>query len=107
MRQFFSPNWSIVILWHLTTDDNVIVWWCDSKAVNLLSSFVGIEPLDNVRLLDQKAKTHIVVPRPAIVDNRTSSWEALTLIYYRRCSNSPLDPEGGTCTFGGTLSQWQ
>lgn len=61
--------------------------------------------LGNVRHWDRKAKTHIMVPRPDIVDT-TSSWEALTfLVCYLRCINSALDPEGGTCTLGGTLLQ--
>lgn len=45
-------------------EDNIIVRWYDNKAVNLLSSFVGIEPLGNVRRWDRKAKTYIMVPRP-------------------------------------------
>lgn len=49
-------------------EDNIIVRWYDNKAVNLLSSFVGVEPLGNVRRWDRKAKTYIMVPRPAIVD---------------------------------------
>lgn len=49
-------------------ENNIIVRWYDSKAVNLLSSFVGVEPLGNVRRWDRKAKSYIMVPRPAIVD---------------------------------------
>uniref|UniRef100_A0A3Q1H8P7 PiggyBac transposable element-derived protein domain-containing protein n=1 Tax=Anabas testudineus TaxID=64144 RepID=A0A3Q1H8P7_ANATE len=49
-------------------EDLIIVKWFDNKAVNLISSFVGIEPLGNVKRWDQKAKSHIMVPRPAIVD---------------------------------------
>uniref|UniRef100_A0A8C6UI16 PiggyBac transposable element-derived protein domain-containing protein n=1 Tax=Neogobius melanostomus TaxID=47308 RepID=A0A8C6UI16_9GOBI len=49
-------------------EDNIIVRWYDNKAVNLLSSFVGVEPLGNVKRWDRKAKTYIMVPRPAIVD---------------------------------------
>uniref|UniRef100_A0A3B4X7W6 PiggyBac transposable element-derived protein domain-containing protein n=1 Tax=Seriola lalandi dorsalis TaxID=1841481 RepID=A0A3B4X7W6_SERLL len=41
-------------------DNNIIVRWCDNKAVNLLSSFIGIEPVGNVK--------HIMVPRTAIVE---------------------------------------
>lgn len=49
-------------------EDNIIVRWFDNKAVNLLSSFVGIEPLGNAKHWARKAKTYIMVPRPAIVD---------------------------------------
>ena len=37
-------------------EDNIIVRWCDNKAVNLLSSFVGIEPLGSVKRWDRKSK---------------------------------------------------
>uniref|UniRef100_A0A3Q3EL87 PiggyBac transposable element-derived protein domain-containing protein n=1 Tax=Labrus bergylta TaxID=56723 RepID=A0A3Q3EL87_9LABR len=40
----------------------------NNKAVNLISSFVGIEPVGNVKRWDRKSKTHIMVPRPAIVE---------------------------------------
>ena len=46
----------------------IILRWYDNKTVNLLSSFVAVEPLGNVRSWDRKAKTYIMVPRPAIVD---------------------------------------
>uniref|UniRef100_A0A667Z5P7 PiggyBac transposable element-derived protein domain-containing protein n=1 Tax=Myripristis murdjan TaxID=586833 RepID=A0A667Z5P7_9TELE len=49
-------------------EDNIIVRWYDNKAVNLLSSFVGVKPLGNVKCWDRKAKTHLMVPRPAIVE---------------------------------------
>lgn len=46
----------------------IIVRWCDNKPVNLLSSFVGIEPEGEVRRWDRKTKTYVMVPRPAIVE---------------------------------------
>lgn len=46
----------------------IIVRWFDNKAVNLLSSYVGIEPTGSVKRWDRKTKTHIMVPRPAIVE---------------------------------------
>ena len=49
-------------------DNNSIVRGYDNKAVNLISSFVGIEPVGNVKRWDRKSKTHIMVPRPAIVE---------------------------------------
>ncbi|XP_077376451.1 piggyBac transposable element-derived protein 2 [Festucalex cinctus] len=49
-------------------DHDVVVRWYDGKAVNLLSSFVGVEPLRNVKRWDPKAKRHVAVPTPAIVD---------------------------------------
>ncbi|XP_065820319.1 piggyBac transposable element-derived protein 3-like [Labrus bergylta] len=49
-------------------ENNIVVRWYDNKAVNLISSFVGIEPAGNVKRWDRKSKTHIMVPRPAIVE---------------------------------------
>ncbi|XP_016530850.1 piggyBac transposable element-derived protein 2-like [Poecilia formosa] len=49
-------------------ENDIIVRWYENKAVNLLSSFVGVEPLGSVKRWDRKAKTHIMVPRPTIVD---------------------------------------
>ncbi|XP_028658930.2 piggyBac transposable element-derived protein 3-like [Erpetoichthys calabaricus] len=46
----------------------IIVRWCDNKTVNLLSSFVGVEPVTNVKRWDRKSKMYIMVPRPAIVE---------------------------------------
>ncbi len=46
----------------------IIVRWCDSKAVNLVSSFVGITPQGQVKRWDRKTKTYVMVPRPAIVE---------------------------------------
>ena len=50
-------------------EENIVRWY-DNKAVNLLSSFVGVELLGNVKRwkINRKAKTYITVPRPAIVD---------------------------------------
>ncbi|XP_039666277.1 piggyBac transposable element-derived protein 3 [Perca fluviatilis] len=50
-------------------DNNIIVRWYENKAVNLISSFVGTEPEGSVKRWDRKSKTHIMVPRPAIVEN--------------------------------------
>ncbi|XP_061759480.1 piggyBac transposable element-derived protein 2-like [Nerophis ophidion] len=49
-------------------EDHIIVRWYDNKPVDLLSSFVGVEPLGHVKRWDRKAQTHIMVPRPAIVE---------------------------------------
>lgn len=49
-------------------DNNIIVRLYDNKAVNLISSFVGTEPVGNVKRWDRKSKTHIMVPRRAIVE---------------------------------------
>uniref|UniRef100_A0A3Q3E559 PiggyBac transposable element-derived protein domain-containing protein n=1 Tax=Labrus bergylta TaxID=56723 RepID=A0A3Q3E559_9LABR len=49
-------------------ENNIVVRWYDNKAVNLISSFVGTEPVGNVKRWDRKSKTHIMVPRPAIVE---------------------------------------
>uniref|UniRef100_A0A3Q3LI23 PiggyBac transposable element-derived protein domain-containing protein n=1 Tax=Labrus bergylta TaxID=56723 RepID=A0A3Q3LI23_9LABR len=49
-------------------ENNIVVRWYDNKAVNLISFFVGIEPVGNVKRWDRKSKTRIMVPRPAIVE---------------------------------------
>lgn len=49
-------------------ENNIIVRWYNNKAVNLISSFVGIEPVGNVKHWDCKSKTHIMVTRPVIVE---------------------------------------
>ncbi|KAJ8259928.1 hypothetical protein GJAV_G00175100 [Gymnothorax javanicus] len=45
-----------------------MVRWYDNRVVNLLSSFVGIEPVTMARRWDRQKKEHIEVPKPAIVD---------------------------------------
>ncbi|CAL9686005.1 unnamed protein product [Knipowitschia caucasica] len=49
-------------------DNIIIVRWNDNKPVNLLSSYVGIEPMGSVKRWDRKSKTYMMVPRPAIVE---------------------------------------
>ena len=52
----------------LLSDENIIiVRWFDNKPVNLISSYVAVEPIDSVRRYDQREKTYIDVPRPSIV----------------------------------------
>ena len=41
--------------------------WFDNKPVNLISSYVAVEPIDSVKRYDQREKTYIDVPRPSIV----------------------------------------
>ena len=45
----------------------VIVQWFDKKPVNLISSFIGIEPVDNMKRYDAEQHKYIGVPRPYIV----------------------------------------
>lgn len=54
---------------HRVNQNNmIIVRWCDNKAVNLVSSFVGITPQGQVKCWDWKTKTYAMVPRKAIVE---------------------------------------
>lgn len=57
-------------------DDNIIVRWYDKKVVNLLSSFVGIKLLGNVKCWVWKSKNYTMVPRPEIVEtyNKFMGW---------------------------------
>nr|CAI5833535.1 unnamed protein product [Callosobruchus analis] len=54
---------------YLVTDDKkiVAVRWFDSKAVNMASTSVGIEPEDEVRRWDKKEGKFIMVKRPAVI----------------------------------------
>ena len=41
--------------------------WFDTKPVNLISSYVVVDPIDSVRRYDQIEKTYIIVPGTSIV----------------------------------------
>ena len=45
----------------------VAVRWYDNRVVNLLSSYVGTEPVTVAKRWDRKKKVHVEVPMPAIV----------------------------------------
>lgn len=50
------------------TDANLtVVKWKDNKIVTLVSSFVGVGPLTNVKRYDKEAKAKVDVPAPNIV----------------------------------------
>ena len=51
-----------------TTGNMALMKWSDNKCVTFISSFVGAEPVSDVRGYDKKKKEHIQVPRPAIDD---------------------------------------
>lgn len=61
-------------------DNTIIVRWSNGKTVNLLSSFVGIDPIGYVKGQNQKSKTHLRVPRPAIVETFNNMSGGLRLI---------------------------
>lgn len=48
-------------------DGVILVKWFDNRAVHLLSTFEGVEPLSTVLRWDRKQKRHIEVQRPSIV----------------------------------------
>lgn len=48
------------------TDITAVVWK-DTKVVNLLSTFVGTEPVMKVKRFDKKLKKHVEVDYPAII----------------------------------------
>uniref|UniRef100_A0A3Q3E1X0 PiggyBac transposable element-derived protein domain-containing protein n=1 Tax=Labrus bergylta TaxID=56723 RepID=A0A3Q3E1X0_9LABR len=66
IRMNRMKHWSMNF--RVNQENNIVVRWYDNKAVNLISSFVGTEPVGNVKRWDRKSKTHIMVPRPAIVE---------------------------------------
>ena len=52
----------------ILSDENItIVRWFDNKPVNLISSYVAVEPIDIVRRYDQREKIYIDVPQPSTV----------------------------------------
>ena len=52
----------------LDVDSNILaVRWYDNKKVDVVSSYVGIEPVTKVTRFDRKAKKMIEVPCPAVV----------------------------------------
>ena len=47
--------------------NNIAVRWYDNKAVTLVSSYVGVEPVNSVRRYDRKVKKHCQVAEPHII----------------------------------------
>lgn len=51
------------------TNNNILaVKWYDNKAVHIISSFVGIEPVNTVQRWSVQEKKYVEVPRPYLVD---------------------------------------
>ena len=48
--------------------NNIAVRWYDNKTVTLVSSFVGVEPINMVHRYDWKIKKHIYVNQPNSVE---------------------------------------
>lgn len=46
----------------------VVVRWFDNKTVDILSNYIGLDPLGEVRRLDKASKSYIQVERPAIIE---------------------------------------
>ena len=51
-----------------SSSDFVAVRWYDNKAVDLVSTFVGVETMGQVRRLDKTRMEYVNVNRPAIVE---------------------------------------
>ena len=51
-----------------SSSDFVAVRWYDNKAVDLVPTFVGVEPIGQVRRLDKTRKEYVNVNRPAFVE---------------------------------------
>lgn len=58
----------------------IIMRWYDSQAGNLLSSFVGVEPLGNVRHWEWKSKPAYWFPDQPTLTHTVGSWEVLTFL---------------------------
>ena len=46
----------------------IVVRWYDNKSVDILSSYVGVNPQDQVRRWDKASKSHVQVNRPSIIE---------------------------------------
>ena len=54
--------------YRLDTQRNIVaVRWFDNKSVNIVSSYVGVEPIDQVQRYDRSKRQHISIPRPNII----------------------------------------
>jgi hypothetical protein len=84
--------------WRVETNSEVIcVRWFDSKAIQLVSTFCGIEPMDKCKRWNQKEKSSVEVQRPNIVQeyNQNMGGEhnfdyieyTLSIIFRKVCAN--------------------
>ena len=98
LELFEWTEWKIALLCVRRTDMNsniIAVKWYDNKAVNLISSFVGVNPVDTVKRYDRSKKTHVLVDRPNIV--RTYNQDG------RNWIRRHFEHADGIFTFGYTL----
>ncbi|XP_042147562.1 piggyBac transposable element-derived protein 3-like [Ixodes scapularis] len=70
------------------SENVVVVRWLDNKAVQLASSYTGVEPEDQVKRWSASEKKHILVTRPAIVKTYNETMGGVDLAdqlieYYR------------------------
>ncbi len=77
------------------------VKWCDKNIVLMVSTYVGVHPLDTARRWDRAAKKHVDVDRPAIIKEYNKFMggidlmDSLLFLY-----KMPSEASVGTCTFG-------
>ena len=72
---FDDQGWKNALWWHLKKKGKiwkrkgrgVLVRWFDNKAVHLVSSYAGVEPVGKVRRYDPSLRQHANVPQPYIV----------------------------------------
>jgi hypothetical protein len=58
----------------------VVVRWFDNKTVDILSNYIGLDPLGEVRRLDKASKSYIQVERPAIIEQYNKFMGAIDLL---------------------------
>lgn len=63
----------------MNQDNNIILKRYNNKQVSLISYFVVIKSVENVKCWDRKSKTHIVVPSTAIVETYNKFMEGVDL----------------------------
>ena len=65
--------------YRLERESNIVaVRWFDNRRVNLLSSYIGVEPMEEAKRYDRSQRKHIQVPMPQIVKVLTNLWEEST-----------------------------
>ena len=83
----------------------IAVRWLDNRAVTLVSSFVCIDPINEVRRYDRKTRTHVEVQQPNIVkvyNKFMGGVDKLNMLcaLYKQTIRSR---RGGMCTYGFTV----
>ena len=79
----------------------------DNKPVNVISSYVGVEPVDSVKRYDRSAKQHVQVFRPRIIKIYNTNMGSVDLLDMMTALYKPVsNPRGGMFTYGCIQFWW-